>query len=101
MKTTFRISRRSSVVTVFAIVTLFSLTVSIQTAQVGTQFRLVKTLISPTPGAVSSVKHWGWRATDFSSDPMIASQSVGLSTCSTATATSSGRFCLPLSSVIP
>ena len=49
MKTTFRISRRSSVVTVFAIVTLLSLTVYIKTAQAATQFRLVRTLISPTP----------------------------------------------------
>jgi len=49
MKTTFTISRRSSVVTVFAIVTLLSLTVCIKTAQAATQFRLVKTIISPTP----------------------------------------------------
>ena len=49
MKTIFTISRVSSVLTVFAIVTLFSLTVSIKTAQAGTQFRLVRTLISPTP----------------------------------------------------
>jgi hypothetical protein len=49
MKTTFRISRVSSVLTVFAIMALSGLTVSIQTAQAGTQFRLVRTLISPTP----------------------------------------------------
>jgi len=49
MKSIFRMSRRSSVVTVFAIVTLLSLTVSIETAQAATQFRLVKTIISPNP----------------------------------------------------
>ena len=49
MKTTFRISRVSSVLIVFALMALSGLTVSIQTAQAATQFRLVRTLISPTP----------------------------------------------------
>ena len=49
MKTTFRISRVSSVLTVFALMALSGLTVSINTAQAATQFRLVRTLISPTP----------------------------------------------------
>lgn len=49
MKSIFRISRRSSVLTVFVVVALLSLTVATKTAQAATRFVLVKTILSPTP----------------------------------------------------
>jgi len=107
MKTTFTISRRSSVVTVFAIVTLLSLTVCIKTAQAATQFRLVKTIISPTPTGGS----FFGKALGVAGDRFLVGSDDCVTVCGAvhvfdSTATSSGRFCLPLpkgplSSVIP